>query len=364
VALEHFGDWAGSLAAFEATLECDPEHVDARWNRALALLRRGDVEQGFRDYEWRFRRRAPAPRACAQPVWDGRPLAGERLLVWAEQGLGDMLQFLRFVPELAARGARVMLEVPPSLCGLAQRLPGVDSVHVQGDSPPDFEKHVALMSLPFVLGKRADELAPAGPYLRADPAEATNARRRLRPRGSKAERELAVGLVWAAGPALRNAGERSPGLAALRDLFEVPAVRWFSLQKGAGRDELARGAPASSFVDLDDAIADFDDTAAIVENLDLVVTCDTSVAHLAGALGKPTWVLLPSTPDWRYGLGDDSTPWYPGMRLFRQTARGDWRGVCARVRNALADTVAHRMHPVANVGDRDDRGAASNHPRS
>ena len=338
VALEHFGLWDGALAAFQAAVECDPRHADARWNGALALLRAGRFEDGFREYEWRFQRGEPGPRSCPQPVWDGCPLAGRTILVWAEQGYGDALQFMRFVPEVARRGGRVVLEVMDGLQGLASRLPGVAAVVVRGAEPRPFDTHVALMSLPHVLGLEGP-LADA-PYLRACDALAGRWRDRLAASGRGQGRELAVGLVWAGNPALRNSHERSPGFEAASALLDVPGARFHSLQKGAGRGELAGRALPSNFVDLDADIANFDDTAAIIANLDVVVTCDTAVAHLAGALGKPVLAMLPHHRDWRYGLDAHTSAWYPSMRLFRQGRRGDWTDVLSRVTRALEDAVA------------------------
>ncbi len=340
MALEQFGLHDGALTAFQAALECDPEHVDAHWNRALALLRASRFEEGFREYEWRFRRGEPAPRDCAQPVWDGSPFAGRTILVWAEQGFGDALQFLRFVPDVARRGGRVVLEVMDGLQGLASRIPGVAAVVVRGTEPPPFDIQVALMSLPHVLGLAPSASPACTPYLRACATRSARMRRRLATHGHTPGLELAIGLVWAGNPALRNSRERSPGFAVVRPLMDIPGTRMFSLQKGAGRADLAEAALPANFIDLDAAIDDFDDTAAIIANLDIVVTCDTAVAHLAGALGKPTFVLLPHTPDWRYGPAADSTAWYPSMRLFRQAAPGDWASVLARVTCALEDAVA------------------------
>ena len=340
VALEQFGLHDGALAAFQAAIECDPGHAGAHWNSALALLRAGRFDEGFREYEWRFRRNEPAPRDYAQPAWDGAPLEGRTILVWAEQGFGDALQFLRFVPEVARRGGRVVLEVMDGLQGLASRIPGVATVVARGTGLPPFDTHVALMSLPHVLGLAPSTPRASAPYLRACATRRARMRERLATQGHAPGRELGIGLVWAGNPSLRNSRERSPGLAVVRPLMDIPGVRVFSLQKGAGRAELADAELPPHVIDLDAAIADFDDTAAIIANLDIVVTCDTAVAHLAGALGKPTFVLLPHTPDWRYGLAADSTAWYPSMRLFRQAAPGDWAGVLARVTRALEDAVA------------------------
>ena len=342
VALEHFGLWDVALTAFEAAIECDPTHVDAHWNSALCPLRAGRFDEGFRAYEWRFRRGEVAPRACAQPTWDGRPLEGRTILVWAEQGFGDALQFLRFVPEVARRGGRVVLEVSDGLQGLASRVEGVAAVTLRGAEPPAFDTHVALMSLPHVL-----QLAPSfagAPYLRACDVGLAAWRARLAAQGHAPchapGRDLAIGLVWAGNPALRNSRERSPGFEAVRPLLDIPGVRGFSLQKGAGRADLAGASLPRNFVDLDAHIADFDDTAAALAHLDLVITCDTAVSHLAGALGKPVFVMLPYAPDWRYGLDPQASPWYPSMRLFRQARRGDWPDVLARISHALSQAVA------------------------
>ncbi len=305
VALEHFGLRDGALAAFQAATACAPGHVDAHWNSALALLRAGRFQEGFSEYEWRFRRGEPGPRACAQPLWDGLALEGRTILVWAEQGFGDALQFLRFVPEVTRLGGRVVLEVMDGLQGLASRIPGVAAVCIRGDTPHAFDTHVALMSLPHVLG-----LAPAhAAYLHASDDLVAQWRRRLATAGLRRQRELAIGLAWAGNPTLRNSRERSPGFAAVRGLMDVPGVRCFSLQKGPGREEIANVSVPSNFFDLSDHLAHFDDTAALIANLDVVVTCDTAVAHLAGALGKPTLVMLPHAPDWRYGLDAASTAW-------------------------------------------------------
>ena len=330
VALERFGDCSGALAAFDAAVEADPHHLDARWNLALALLRAGRYDEGLRGYECRFARGEPGPRDAAEPAWEGGDPAGRTLLVWAEQGYGDMLQFLRFVPELARRGARVVLEVPAALARLAARVDGVAELRVRGQALPAFDAQVALMSLPHALGLGDRTPTLAAPYLHASAPSLATWRERL---GGTAS-TLNVGLAWAGNPAARNARERAPGLDAVRPLLALPGVRWFSLQKGAGDAHPGR------LVNLDAHLGDFDDTAAAIAGLDLVVTCDTAVAHLAGALGKPAFVMLPHARDWRHGLAAESTPWYPTLRLFRQATPGDWPGVVEAVSQALQAAVA------------------------
>ncbi|WP_374562318.1 tetratricopeptide repeat protein [Ideonella sp.] len=359
VALEHFGDWDDALAAFDTTVQRDPQHVDGHWNRALAHLLHGQFQQGFTDYEWRFARRQPEPRDCPQPVWDGSPLNGRTVLVWAEQGFGDALQFLRFVPEVKRRGGRVVLEVLGEMMGLAARIPGVDAVTQRGLPPqalPAFDCHIALMSLPHVLGIADDTLPTLVPYVHADAVRCTHWRQRLVDHGWQPERELAVGWVWAGNPNVKNDGQRSPRFAPFAPWLRLPGLRWFVLQKGDGQRDLAGQDLPAHFVNLDSEIQSFDDTAAVIAELDLVITSDTSVAHLAGAMGKPVWVTLPFHHDWRWGLDDTQSAWYPSARLFRQATRGDWSPVRDRVASALGQLVRQQLPRTAGAAPADAAG--------
>jgi predicted O-linked N-acetylglucosamine transferase (SPINDLY family) len=346
VALEHFGDWDGALGAFDATVQRDPQHVDGHWNLALARLLHGQFAQGFTDYEWRFARRQPEPRDCPQPRWDGSPLNGRTVLVWAEQGFGDALQFLRFLPELKRRGGKVVLEVLGEMMGLAARIPGVDAVTQRGLPPaaiPAFDCHVPLMSLPQVLGMADDALPTLVPYVHADAARCSHWRERLVQQGWQRGRELAVGWVWAGNPNVKNDAQRSPRFAPFAPWLRLPGLRWFVLQKGDGQRDLAGQDLPSHFVNLDSEIQSFDDTAAVIAELDLVITSDTSVAHLAGAMGKPVFVTLPFHRDWRWGLDDTRSAWYPSARLFRQATRGDWAPVRDAVAAALGQLVRQQL---------------------
>ncbi|MEY2689012.1 MAG: hypothetical protein RL375_3210, partial [Pseudomonadota bacterium] len=407
VALEHFGDWDLALAAFSRTLELDPTHLDGRWNRALALLLHGRYDQGFAAYEVRFERRQPEPRVCAEPAWDGGDPQGKTILVWAEQGFGDALQFIRYVPELARRGARVVLEVLEPMMALAAAVPGVAVVTPRGGTlvaaAGTIDCHVALMSLPAMLARSTVSTAPApapgsrpvdakagdgqpdgplaaesrampgartppfdpllrlAPAVHVDPSRIANWRERLLRHGWQPRAELAVGWVWAGNPNVKSDRWRSPRLPALHGLLEVPGVRWFALQKGDGHRDIEAlaatpaGLPAH-LVDLDAEIADFTDTAAVIANLDLVITSDTSVAHLACCLGKPVWVTMPWQRDWRYGMDATRNAWYPSMTLFRQPERGDWAAVQLAVTQALAAEVAtldkHRELPPLHQDQR------------
>lgn len=305
--------------AFSNAIALNPDHVGARWNMSLLLLLMGDYAAGWREYEWRWRRPATPLRQCPEARWDGRPLDGAAILLHAEQGFGDTIQFLRYVPLVAAQGGRVILEVQPELRSLVQGLDGVASVHGRGDPLPPFDVECPLMSLPLAFGTLLDRVPGAVPYLRPDPAMAARWGERLGDGpGPK------VGLVWAGNPLFRGDRSRSPGLRALQPLLDLPDIRFFGLQMGAGRRDLPPAGGPSGFVDLGPEIHDFADTAAIMANLDLVVSSCTAPAHLAGSLGVPVWVALPFAPDWRWLLERADSPWYPTARLFRQPAPGDW----------------------------------------
>jgi tetratricopeptide (TPR) repeat protein len=329
-----------ALAAFEAAVRLRPDYADAQFNQAMCRLMMGDFARGWAQYEWRWRvaQAGPARRGFDRPAWIGgeRP-AGRTLLAHAEQGYGDTLQFCRFVPKLAALGARVVLEVQPGLERLLSGLDGVDHVFARGEPPPMFDVHTPLMSLPLALGVGLDEVAAGGTYLSADPRAAEAWAQRL-----VGVAGMRVGLVWAGAArpdqpiAAAVDARRSVPLSALAPLAAIPGVRFVSLQTGAPTGQL-RGQPwpGPAIIDPADALGDFADTAALVANLDLVISCDTAVAPLAGAMGKPVWILSRFDGCWRWLEGRDDSPWYPTARLFRQTAPGDWAGVVERVAAAL-----------------------------
>lgn len=333
LALHDRGDMAEAIAAYDAGLARHPNHPKARWGRALALLAAGDFGRGWPEYEWRWRvPDHPAPRRFAQPPWDGGALAGRRLLLHTEQGLGDAIQFVRYAPLLAARGAAVMLEAPGPLIGLLRSLPGLTHLIERGAALPPFDSHAPLLSLPGLCGTTLDTIPVDLPYL-APPADLADVwARRLAGRPG-----LKVGLVWRGNPDHRSDRERSlpPDELAplLAPLLAVPGVSWLSLQKDARPEELA--ALGGAVDDAGARLESFAHTAAVVSNLDLVVSVDTAVAHLAGALGRPVWILLASNPDWRWMHDRADSPWYPSARLFRQGAPGDWAAVVAAMAAAL-----------------------------
>jgi tetratricopeptide (TPR) repeat protein len=321
-----------AIEASSYALQMVPEMPYPHWNIAQALLQKGDYERGWPEYEWRWRwKDFPSPRRnFAQPQWRGEPLNRRTILLHTEQGLGDIMQFVRYAPLVAARGGRVLLETPRSMALLFQSLPDVELVF--SDQPlPSFDVHCPLMSLPLAFGTRLDTVPATVPYFHVAPGVAETWGKKLGPRTGR----LRVGLAWAGNPKQVVDTRRSITLSHLSPLSKVPGVTFYSLQKGYAAAQTANPPPGMELIDLTGEIEDFADTAALISHLDLVISTCTSIAHLSGALGKKTWTLLAHLPDWRWMLGRDDSPWYPTMRLFRQTAPGDWAGVMGRVADAL-----------------------------
>jgi len=341
-ALRQAGRPEEALARYDQALVLHPGYVEARVNRSFLLLGRGDMERGWFEYEWRFCTPGLAPHRLLQPQWTGEPLEGRTILLHAEQGFGDTLQFVRYAPLVAQRGGRVLLGAPAPLHRLLRTLPGVERVLEPDEPPPPFDLHCPLMSLPFAFRTRLDSVPAEVPYFFPDPADVAAWRARLPDDGA-----LKVGLVWAGNPRphMPRANlidrRRSLALTQLAPLAGVPGVRFYSLQKDGDAVLQAKAPPAGmDLVNLMDGVSDFADTAALVANLDLVIGVDTSVIHLAGALGVPVWVLSRFDGCWRWLQDRDDSPWYPSMRLFRQEAPGDWGPVVARVAEALRDRAA------------------------
>jgi hypothetical protein len=312
-------------------------HFGAHWNESLVRLLLGDFVEGWRRYEWRWKHgHLPSPqRAFTQPRWNGSPLKGRRLLVYWEQGYGDVLQFVRYAPLIPrdAQDPPILLECQRDLAPILRSLPGV-SVIATGDPLPDFDLQVPVLSLPLLFGTRLETIPSRVPYLRAEPDAVARWRDRL-----SGLPGLKVGIVWAGSPTHGNDRNRSIGLAPFVRLAAIPGVSLVSIQKGPTEGQAANPPGSFPLLNLSPDIRDFADTAAIMTSLDLVVCVDTSVAHLAGALGVPVWVLVPFMPDWRWLLDRADSPWYPTMRLFRQAQAGDWDGVLDRLEQALRQRV-------------------------
>ncbi len=339
------GRMAEALTAHEAAVARDPEHPGALYNLALTRLRLGDWERGWPGYEarWRFREVHRVPRAFSQPRWQGEPLDGRRILLHAEQGLGDTIQFCRYATLVAARGGRVILQVQPPVERLLRSLAVVRSGQAQvallGENSPGFDLECPLLSLPSVFETTVDTVPWPGAYLAADPALAKQKRvsfpnfRNLHP----GERSLRVGLAWAGNPRYKADAQRSMELNALLPLLRRHGVTWISLQKGPAAEQLTTMNETVLLWDGSSEDEDLAETAATMATLDLVITTDTCIAHLAGAMAKPVWILLPHLSDWRWMQRVETTPWYPTARLLRQQSSGDWDGVVNRALRDLDD---------------------------
>ena len=321
-----------ALAWFEKAIRIDPKRGEARFSRALVLLTMGRFDQGWLAYEARFERRfwrKVYPHRLPLPRWNGESLAGKTLLVHMEQGFGDAIQFARFLPLLKTKGCRVVFEVRPELLELFGQLAGVDQLISLSSDPPataDIDFYIPLLSLPLMFRTRMDTIPAEVPYLRAAPEKVPSWQARL------GNTHFNVGLVWQAKPTFRHA--KSCPLALFAPLFKIPHVRIYGLQKHEDLQNM-EALPADAH-NLGDLFTSFADTAAAIACLDLVISVDTAVAHLAGALGKTVWTLLPFGADWRWFTGRDDSPWYPTMRLFRQAAPGDWAGVVQAVTTDLS----------------------------
>lgn len=333
LALQATGDVEGAIAAYRRGLLLAPEFPQLHWNLALALLLRGDMAEGWREYEWRLKTPELAPflHRYADARWTGDDPAGRTILLTAEQGLGDALQNLRFASVVAGRGARVVVAVPDALRNLAATVPGVASAHALEAALPHHDAQLSLMSLPGALRIALADIDVPVPYMRADPARLAEARQQV---AQAAGNALKVGVAWTGAPGNSLNAKRSVPLAAFAPLLDLPGVCWFSLKREGEAIPLADATCAKRLVELD-LRNDFDGLAALVDSLDVVISVDTSLAHLAGALGKPVWVLLAKVPDWRWFLDRADSPWYPSARLYRQQVAGDWSGPLRDVGAAL-----------------------------
>jgi tetratricopeptide (TPR) repeat protein len=333
-ALHERGQIEDAVASFDKAIALQPDFPEAHFGRSLSLLMMGSYAEGFREHEWRHRRPGvPRCPSFRQPLWLGKTgLAGRTLFIHPELYLGDMVQFCRYAPLAAAGGAKVVLAVQGPLRALLGSLTGDVTVIEQGETPVSFDLHCPLLSLPLAFATTLENVPASVPYLHAQPDLAAEWRQRIGGHGLK------IGICWQ-GSASRPELERAFPVIAFAPLGVVPGVRLISLQTGFGLEQLAElpaGLRVEQFPDTSDhGLRPFAVLAAMMANVDLVITTDTVVAHVAGALGRPTWVVLKQVADWRWGREGDTTPWYPTVRLFRQTRRGDWAGAFDAVQQAL-----------------------------
>ncbi|HEU5272499.1 MAG TPA: tetratricopeptide repeat protein [Xanthobacteraceae bacterium] len=348
--LASLGRLDGAIADYDRALAVNPDDATARCNRGMIKLLTGRFDDGWEDYEarWWTGPMAADRRRFVQPQWTGEAdINGKRLLLSAEQGLGDTIMAARYVRQVADLGAQIILSVPATLASLMHEIEGI-TVVPEGQALPDFDLHCPLMSLPRAFDTTLDSIPAQVPYLRAPAVHLERWRRRL-PRTDA----LKVGVNWAGNPQFKHDAARSIGLRRMLPLLGCSGVAFFSLQKDLrdGDAEILRAHP--QITPLGREVETFADTAAIVSLLDLVISSDTSVVHAAGALGRPVWVLLQSVPDWRWLLDRDESPWYPTARLFRQTARDDWPGVIDQVGTAL-DRLARAPRTIEPQGDQSE----------
>jgi tetratricopeptide (TPR) repeat protein len=330
----------------EAEMECrrallrDPAFPAAHWNLALNLLLQGRYEEGWQEYEWRWQKPDfTSPRRHSDvPLWDGSPLNGQTILLHAEQGFGDAIQFVRYAPLVAEQGGSVVLECHPELVSLFRGLPEVTMVVPFGTPLPHFSFQAPLLSLPRILKTSLRTIPNAIPYLTV-PIEKKH---KWSSQMAVYPSSLRVGLVWAGSKIHGQDRLRSLPLKLLEVFAGLDGVTFFSLQMGESKRQLALSSLSDHVIDLCNTIEDFADTAACIEQLDLLISVDTAVAHLAGSLGTPVWLLLHFTPDWRWLLDREDSPWYPGMRIFRQNLPGEWGDVAERIKSALDIEITSR----------------------
>jgi tetratricopeptide (TPR) repeat protein len=314
---------------FAEAVRQQPQNPEAHWELGSTLLSLGRFEAGWTEYEWRWKLKdfTTAPAQFAQPLWDGSDLGGRRILLHCEQGYGDTIQFARYATLVAARQGRVIVGCPQPLRGLIETIPGVSLVVTSRETLPPFDVHAPLLSLPAIFGTTLQTVPAQVPYL-TPPATG------FLP-GLQKMPGLNVGIAWAGASIHRNDRNRSLALDWFQPLFRMDRIRWHSLQVGSRAADLKRLGLVETLCDLGSRFDDFGDTARAVAALDVVISVDTAVAHLAGALGKPVWTLLPFEAEWRWMTGREDSPWYPTMRLFRQASPGDWKGLLEHVGREL-----------------------------
>ena len=342
LALQELKRFEEALASYRKALTIEPDYVPAHWNESLCRLLIGDFERGWEKYEWRWKcdHVLPATRNFSQPLWLGKEdITGKTILLHAEQGLGDTIQFARYAQAVAQKCAKVILEVEPTLRSLLSEISGAYKVLSRGEPLPEFDFHCPLFSLPLAFNTRPETIPATIPYLRARAAVVKRWEDNLGKRNAPR-----VGIVWSGLSANVNDHKRSIALSRLAGLAG-PSVRLVSLQNEVRTEDEKALATNKQILHFGSELADFSDTAALVSLMDLVVSVDTSVAHLAGALGKPVWILLPFAPDWRWMVDREDSPWYPTARLFRQPKIGDWDSVIHKVRQELSKCFGSDLQP-------------------
>jgi hypothetical protein len=332
-----------ALDNYNNALALKPDNAEANFNAAVSRLCLGDYSAGWKQYEYRWKKGKLKPREYSQPMWRGEEsVQGKTIFLHPEQGFGDILQFVRYAPMLAALGAKVVLAVPPALRELMCSVAGVAQVLTDGDPTPDFDLHCPILSLPLAFKTELATVPAEVPYVWPSRERLEMWSPRLPPETGR----LRVGLCWAGNPGHVNDRNRSMALTHLTDVLSLSNIDFVSLQRLV-KDQDAVILRDHDVPDLGGQFTNFADTAAVVALLDIIVAVDTSVAHLAGAMGKATALLIPFSPDWRWLLDRADSPWYPSMRIFRQSSPGDWPGVATRLRDELCDAAERRSARLA-----------------
>ncbi len=347
IALAEMGRFEEAIASYTECIRLRPNHVDAHMNRALTWLRKGDYAQGWAEYEWRWKKRTLTNRSLIQPLWNGFPLRGRSILLITEQGFGDTIQFARYCAVLKEQGATVILECPERLIPLLKNCPGIDHLVAQGQPLPHYDVYAPLLTVAPLVDTSVESVPNRVPYIEPVPDLVERWSRELAQYPG-----LKVGINWQGNPGYAGDYHRSIPLKFFEPLSRVPGVTLLSLQKNHGTDQLPGIAGKFSVVELGSRLdvdsGPFLDTAAVMKNLDLFITSDTAVAHLAGALGVPTWMALSTTPDWRWMTQREDNAWYPTMRIFRQTEAMAWEPVFARIASELRKRVPRNL-PTRSV---------------
>jgi len=341
-ALGDLGQFEQSISAFQQALAIDPNQHAIRVAYGMALLRRGDFGRGWQFYDSldSVHETAQFSGTVKPPLYTGGNLHQRTIILLSEQGFGDTIMFARYATMLAKRGARVVIVTYPDIADLMRTVPGIAQVSRYGEPIPHVHTYARLLNLPRIFGTTLWNIPQQVPYLRAMPSRIDHWKQQIGADGAARR----VGLVWAGNPSHSRDVFRSTHLQDLAPLAEVSGITFYSLQKGPRQEEAQNTPPGMRLVDLSSQIQDMSDMAAALQALDLLICVDTAPAHLAGALGRPVWTLLPFAPDWRWMLSRSDSPWYPSMRLFRQPALRDWSGVIRNVRDAL-----YEWHGSANV---------------
>jgi len=318
------GQFHEALQSYQKAIEINPEFADAHWSIGLIKLRLGDFEEGWKCYEWRWKLKdVMGEYKFSQPLWDGSDISGKTILLHTEQGFGDTIQFIRYVPLVAQRGATVLIECQKELVPLLRGVNSVKEIFEHDAQLPDFDLHFPLLSLPKVFNTLLSTIPNQVPYIHPNPDLVKQWQHEF----SDDTSWVKIGLVWAGDPKPKFGHSRSCHLDNFSSLSQIDNLLFYSLQKGEAAHQVKNPPEGIKLIDYTDQLHDFADTAAFIQNLDIVISVDTAVAHLAGAIGKPVWVLLPFVPDWRWLINREDSPWYPTMRLFRQPSSGDWESV-------------------------------------